>query len=116
MKKMFERLRLWLIKKLGGYTQQYAPVRQEIMRPADVPVRKLEAAIDIDMLRAHSAIDFRRCCECSVMELLMQKIYQSGFILWERCDDVIRQKVNMRATLYVVDANDLRPCFQWREN
>lgn len=112
MKKIFDRLRRWLIKKLGGYTEQFTPIQRGIMRTADVPVQKMQAQISVAMPGPDSIVDFKRYCEHSVMERLMQELYQSGFILWERQDDVIERKVNMRATLRVVNANNLRPRFQ----
>ena len=115
MKKFFDRLRRWLIKKLGGYTEQFAPTREivrsenvPVLRSEEVPLQKLQAEISIARPGPDSAVDFKRYCEHRVMERLMQEIYQSGFILWESQYDIITQRVNVRATLRVVNANDLR--------
>ena len=51
-----------------------------------------------------------------MLDLLVRELYESGFILWERQDDFMAQKVNVRATLRVVNANDLMPRFRcWVE-
>lgn len=116
MKKFFDHLRRWLIKKLGGYTKQFTPIQRQIERTAEVPVQKVQAQISVDVPGPDGAVDFKRYCEGKVLDLLMQELYQSGFILWERKDDFIAQKVNVRATLRVVNANDLTPRFRcWVE-
>lgn len=105
MKKIFDRLRRWLIRKLGGYTEQFTPVQRQIEQAENVHPQKIQAQISVPMPSPDSVIDFRRYCESSVLDLLTLKLYQSGFILWETEND-ITQKVNVRATLYAVDAND----------
>lgn len=96
MKKVFDRLRRWLIKKLGGYTEQFTPIQRQIGWTETVHPQKVQAQISVPISGPDSAIDFKRYCEHSVMERLMQELYQSGFILWERQDDIIEQKVCQR--------------------
>lgn len=118
MKKIFDRLRRWLIKKLGGYTEQFTPIRlsvrnewQQIMRMENVPVQKVQAEISVQPPAVDSSFEFERYCKDRVLEQLLQELYQSDFILWERQDNVLEQKVNVRATLRVVNASDLKPHF-----
>lgn len=116
MEKFFSHLRRWLIKKLGGYTEQFTPIQREIGWAETVHPQKIQAQISVPVPGPGSAIDFERYCKNRMLERLLQELYQSGFILWERQDDIFEQKVNMRATLRVVDANDLEPHFQrWAE-
>ena len=116
MKKFFDRLRRWLIKKLGGYTEQFTPIQRQIERTAEVPVQKVQAQISIAAPGPDRVDDFKRYCEGQVLDLLVRELYESGFILWERQDDFMAQKVNVRATLRVVNANDLMPRFRcWVE-
>ena len=82
MKKLLDRLRRWLIKKLGGYTEQFTPIRRQITPFANVPVQKVQAQISIVVPTLESAVDFKRYCEDQVLDLLMRELYQSGFILW----------------------------------
>lgn len=112
MKKFFTRLRHWLIKKLGGYTEQFTPIQRKITPIANVPVQKVQAQISVAAPGPNSALDFKRYCEGKVLDLLVRELYKSGFILWESQNDIITQKVNVRATLRVVNANDLTPRFR----
>lgn len=116
MKKFFDRLRRWLIKKLGGYTEQFTPIQREIGRTETIHPQKVQAQISVERTDIERSFEFERYCKNRVLELLLQELYQSDFILWERQDNVYEQKVNVRATLRVVNANDLRPSFQrWVE-
>ena len=108
MKKILERLRCWLIKKLGGFTEQVAPLQREITWSENVQRRKIQANVIVDRMVPDSGVDLKRYCERHMMETLMRELYQSGFILWERQDDVIEQKVHVRATLHMVNASDLK--------
>ncbi|MBD5098155.1 MAG: hypothetical protein HDT35_01125 [Clostridiales bacterium] len=115
MKKFFDRLRRWLIKKQGGYTEQFTPIRREITRTADVPLQKVQAQISVQPPDAGSPFGFERYCKSRLLELLLQELYQSGFILWESQNDIYEQKVNVRATLRVVNANDMPRTSSWGE-
>lgn len=112
MKKLILRLRHWLIRKLGGYTEQFLLIQRQIVRTESVRPQKVQAQISVFPHDLDSAIDFKQYCESRVLSLLVQELYQSGFILWEREYDHFSQKVNVRATLRVVNADDLRPKIQ----
>lgn len=110
MKKFFDRLRRWLIKKLGGYTEQYTPIRSEIVRQRSVKTHKLVAQTKVraeDL--AGGAIDYKQYCESVLLDRIVGDLQQSGLILWESSEDIFRQEVNVRATVYVADANDMMP-------
>jgi len=116
MKKILTRIRHWLIKKLGGYTEQFTPIQRQIQWTENVQPQKVQAQISISPPGPDSAIDFKRYCENRVLDLLVKELYQSGFILWESENDPFTQKVNVRAMLRVMNANDLRPTIRrWME-
>ena len=110
MKRLFDRLRRWLIKKLGGYTEQYTPIRREIVRERSVKTHKLvaETKVRVEDL-AGGAIDYKQYCESVLLDRIVVDLQQSGLILWQSSEDIFRQEVNVRATVYVADANDMMP-------
>ena len=114
MKQFFEHLRRWLIKKLGGYTEQFTPIQPQIIRKVDMQTKVVQAQISVAALDPDSIFELQTYCKNCVLQILLKKIYDSGFILWESKYDTITQKVNVRATLRVVNANDLMPHFQRR--
>lgn len=103
MKKFFDRLRRWLIKKLGGYTEQRQAV--QIVRWDSVPQHRFVEEMSVEA-RLGGAIDYKRYCETQLLERLMQSINQSGLVLWESNVDTVRQEMNVRATVCVIRAND----------
>lgn len=110
MKKFFDRLRRWLIKKLGGYTERYTPIRRDIVRERSVKTHTLVAKTTVraeDL--AGGAIDYKQYCESVLLDRIVVDLQQSGLILWESSEDIFRQEVNVRATVYVADANDMMP-------
>lgn len=109
MKKIFDRLRRWLIKKLGGYTEQLTPIRREVAQTTDVPTEKIQVQISVERRDLCNGVDIKQFCENRLMEMLMQKIKESGFIRWESWFDISESKVNARATIVAANANSLRP-------
>lgn len=117
MKKVLDRLRRWLINKLGGYTEPPAPIKQQIVRYTAAKTHKLTAKASIAMSPSR-VIDFKRYCESQLLDRITWELYNSGFILWERQEDVFERKVNVQATVYVADANELtpyKPSYCWEE-
>ena len=113
MKKFFDRLRCWLIKKLGGYTEQFTPIphrRMEVIPVMEMKPQMLQATTSVEPMpgREH---DLERYCKDQLTQILVQKLQESGFILWQRQDDMFEQEVKVRAVLYAVNANDLRERF-----
>lgn len=116
MRKFFDRLRRWLIKKLGGYTEQFPPLQRQIVRAENVNPQKVQAQLTIVAPTPEIAADFEGFCKSRVMEKLVQGLEESDYIQWENRLDMFERRVDVRATLYVVNANDLPPSFQcWVE-
>lgn len=107
MKNLFDRLRRWMIRKLGGYTEQFTPIQRQIELTKNVYPQKIQAQISVSPPLQDSTIDFKGYCESRVLELLALELYKSGFILWESQHEPFTQKVNVRGTLYVV--NEIKP-------
>lgn len=103
MKKFFDRLRRWVIKKLGGYTEQRQAV--QFVRWYNVPQHRIVEEMSIKA-QADVAIDIKRYCENKLLERIVQDLYQSGLVMWESKLDPIRQEMDVRATVCVIHAND----------
>ena len=103
MKKFFERLRCWLIKKLGGYTEQFTPIQPQRIRQVDVQTQKLQAQMSIQAPPS-SEIDFEKFCKKRVIERLVQELEESPYIQWESQYNIFEQQMNVRATVHLVNA------------
>lgn len=112
MKKLFDRLRRWLIKKLGGYTEQLTPIRREIARKTDVQTQEIKVQINFERQETDGVEELKQFCENRLMEMMMQKIKDSGFIKWESGVGIFGKKVNASATIVVADANSLKRYLQ----
>ena len=113
MRKILDRLRRWLIKKLGGYTEQFTPVvhrRIEVIPVMEMKPQMLQAVTRVVPMPGRER-DLERCCKDQLTQILVQKLQESGFILWQRQDDMFERKVKVRAVLYAVSANDLHERF-----
>lgn len=116
MKMFFDRLRRWLIKKLGGYTKQYAPVRNEITRLSSAKAEKVQIQIIESRLELACNADAEKYLKKRAIESIACFLAENGYIKWERTGDIERCAVIFRATLYAVSAEDLEPRFQgWVE-
>lgn len=110
MKEIFERLRRGMIKKLGGYTEQFPPLQPQIIRQVDVQTQRLQAQISIAAPPPGvSAIDFNQHCKRQVTERLVQHLEESEYIRWESEYKEPEQTMNVRATLFVVNAEYMEP-------
>lgn len=117
MKKVLDRLRRWLIEKLGGYTEQFTPVahrRMEVIPVMEMKPQMIQAVTSVAPMPGRE-FDLERCCKYQLIQTLVQKLQESGFILWQRQDDMFEQKVKVQAVLYVVNANDLHERFPYWE-
>lgn len=117
MKKVLDRLRRWLIEKLGGYTEQFAPIahrRQEIVPVMEMKPQLLQAVTSVAPIPGRE-LDIERCCKYQLIQTLVKQLQESGFIMWQRQDDIFEREVKVRAVLYVVDANDLHKRFPYWE-
>ncbi len=116
MKKILDRLRRWLIKKLGGYTEQFTPVRKEITRLPDAKAEKVQIQMIESRPVLERHIDTWKCLERRAIESVAQFLEENGYIKWERTSDIERCAVIFRATLWVVRPEDLEPSYQsWVE-
>ena len=117
MKKFFDRLRRWLIKKLGGYTEQFTPVRYEVTRLPDAKAKKVQIQmIEYYPTLMDSHADLEKYLKNRAIESIARFLEENGYIKWERTDDIERCALIFRATLYAVSAEDLEPRFQeWVE-
>lgn len=78
MKKLFDRLRRWMIRKLGRYTEQFTPIQRQIERAEKVHPQKIQAQISVSPPLHDSPIDFKGYCESHVLDLLARELYKSG--------------------------------------
>lgn len=80
------------------------------MRERSVKTHKLVAQTTVRAYELDGgAIDFKRYCESALLDRIVGDLQQSGLILWESNEDIYRQEVNVRATVYVADVNDMMP-------
>ena len=108
MKKLFDRLRRWLIKKLGGYTEQLTPIRREIARKTDVQTQEIQVRISFERQETDGEEELKQFCENRLMEMMMQKIKDSGFIKWESGVSIFGDKVSASATIVIANAKSLK--------
>ena len=108
MKQIFDRLRRWLIKKLGGYTERFTPMQRQIEHTKYIQPQRVQAQISISPPGPASEFSFKEYCESSLLNQLVRELYQSDFIMWESENEKYAGKVTVRATLYVVAADDLK--------
>lgn len=108
MKRLLDKLRWWLIKKLGGYDRQQVitqrvDVHQMNVRPIMVRAEVRISRLDIDM---NSGTDYFAYCKNRLMHELSAKIQESEFALLQSADDPVRHESVMRATAYLVHPKD----------
>lgn len=109
MRKILDRLRRWLIKKLGGYTEQFTPVRKEITRLPDAKAKKVQIQIIESRQALERHIDIGEYLKRREIESVAQFLEENGYIKWERTSDIEKCAVIFRATLWVVSAEELEP-------
>lgn len=116
MKKFFERLRCWLIGKLGGYTEQFTTVRNVITRLPDAKAKEVQIqTIEYRSMRG-SQIDFEKRMKRLAIESIARFLDENGYIKWERRDDIEKCAIIFQATLWAVSAKELETSYQeWVE-
>lgn len=112
MKKFLERMRCWLIKKLGGYTEQYTPVRRESIRLPDARAEKVRIQIMENRLMLRGHIVPEKYMKSKAIESIARLLVENGCIKWERTDSIEEGATIFQATLWVVRPEDLEPRFQ----
>lgn len=103
MRKLLERLRLWLIRKLGGYTVEYSQTIHPVR--ADISYRILQATCRLDnwertKMQVPELVWYskNRLCEALAKELL-----SSDEVLLEATEDPIQNALLVRARMFVVE-------------
>lgn len=102
MKDIFLRLRHWIIKKLGGFTEQRTLSHLPIVR-TDIQVKKIQAQIMVRPEDLAGSIDYKRYFEQYMGAEIMRKLQGSGEVILESEENAFRGEVILRATLYVVE-------------
>ncbi len=116
MKKIFDRLRRWLIKKLGGYTEQYTPVREKTIRLPDARAEKVQVQIIEHRPMLYGHVEPEKYLKGRAIESIVRFLEENGCIKWERTNSIEECAILFRATLWVVKPENLEPCFQsWVE-
>lgn len=95
----FERIRLWLIKKLGGYPE---PVVRAVAK-TEVPLEKFSASSRI--CEPYSG-RLEQCCKAQALRCLFERIDRDGFIRWETAFNEFNGETIVRATALLVNANN----------
>ena len=116
MKKFFDRLRWWLIKKLGGYTEQFTPVRKEIMRLPDAKAQKVQVQVIESGPALYGCSNIREYLKKRAIESIAHFLAENEYIKWERTEDIEKCTIIFRATLWAVKPEELEPNYQaWVE-
>lgn len=116
MKKFFDHLRRWLIKKLGGYTEQFTPVRKEITRLPDARAKKVQVQVIESAPALYGHIDFGEYLKSRAIESIARFLEENGYIKWERTEDIEKCAIIFRATLWAISPEELEPSYQvWVE-
>ena len=116
MKKIFDRLRRWLIKKLGGYTEQFTPVRHKVIRLPDARAKKVQVQVIVYGPALYGHIDIEKYLKKRAIESIVRCLEENGYIKWEKTDDIEKCSLVFRATIWVVSPENLEPSYQsWVE-
>lgn len=100
MKKIWDKIRKWLIKKLGGYTSQYVT---EIVRPMIQPTM-ISAVENIDRRMEREYPNYLEDIKWGLIQKLAREMYDNGSVYFERCEQPfdIADEETMRATVFVI--------------
>lgn len=85
MKKFFDKIRRWLIKKLGGYTEQFPPIQPIEFKTYNRQVERLcwECSVPAEVYGSETTLrDYMlREIEQRAMAELTKKLFIEGFVL-----------------------------------
>lgn len=103
MKKLLERLRLWLIRKLGGYDKQYLRVNR--YHQAEVPYRILQACCYVknEERMMYAERRFLGWEKEMLAEQLAREILASDAVIVECREDPYKDELVMRARVFVAE-------------
>ena len=116
MKEFFDRLRRWLIKNLGGYTEQFTPVRHEVTRLPDARAQKVRVQVIEYGPALYGHINIEKYLKRRAIESIVRCLEENGYIKWERTDDIEKCSLVFRATIWAVRPEELETRFEaWVE-
>lgn len=103
VKKLLERLRCWMIRKLGGYTVEYSQTIHPIK--ADISYRILQATSRMgNWERATTQTqELVRLARRYMCEELAEELLNSDEVIFEATDDPVQNALLIRARLFVVE-------------
>lgn len=101
------RIQHWLIKKLGGYTEQYQDNRRLfIQQPRPIHIHKLvrqeKVAMDHLLGGSEMALDATAYAKATLTQKITEDIIQSNKILFESREDVFKREIILEATCFVI--------------
>lgn len=115
MRDLLERLRLWLIKKLGGYDRQQIITTRHYMVRRPVRVKRVVAAISVSYPQVCDLSRAEEAWKCTYRQLaadLARQLIQERAVVIRRTDDIIHGNVVLRASVTVIDGRDAALCYQ----
>lgn len=101
LKQLLNRLRIWMILKLGGYLDPGPTIR--LIEKKELPIENFSAEVKILPTRDPNV---ELACKYEALRRLMETVDQSGFIRWEIVHSKFNPEVIIRATMLLVNAND----------
>lgn len=101
LKQLLNRLRIWMILKLGGCLDPGPVIR--LIDKKEFPIEKFFA--ETKMLPTRDP-HVERACKYEALIRLMETVDQSEFIRWEIVHSKFNSEVIIRATMLLVNAND----------
>lgn len=116
MKDLIIKIRHWLIKKLGGYTEQYVDNRIVTMKTHRFKPVKLKSAIFVDDyllyrgLPEHEMISRIRQIKYEMAHQIADKLVEDDLILLNCSDDPIQCQRKYIAELSVIHPHDVAMC------
>ncbi len=116
MKNLLERLRLWLIKKLDGYTRQqvltyrYPPLQW--MRPEIQKVQAI-ARFPWEKVAGWNQKDLWKQLEMELAEELARQLIMGQFVVIQTTEDKPRNEVVIRAAMMAVRGKDVAINEEW---
>lgn len=114
MNKPFDRLRRWLIRRLGGHPDQFQPpaiVRQETRQIQKVEVKTIIPRWDLALANRDPASEASVMRERATLAIADELVRRELILFRKECNGAIPDSMTLRATAFVVtpDADDLPP-------
>ena len=110
MKKLIEKIRRWMIRKLGGYTERVSLPAPKVLNLKPVPLR-VERIMSFDEF--YSVEGALTIAQQNMIERLAEGIQDEGIIQWQNTEDRAANGLRFRATLWVVPAAEMERWTLW---